>query len=89
MKDALKLLPPLLIQGKVTFTISRDAGGEQRIAVMQSPMMNRADAAAYVGLGTNAFCERVSDGRITKRGETNSSPYHIDDLNQYLESLSV
>lgn len=84
-QSALSSLPPLHIKGRVRFTIGVNKKGEQEITMMQSPMMTKEEACTYVGLGINAFDERVNNGTIHKRGETKNVPYHIDDLDEYLE----
>lgn len=88
MSNPLHNLPPLVVDGRLIVNITTSANGSAEIALTRSPMMSRDEARDYVGLGVNAFCDRVNDGAIKKRGETNNRPYHIDDLNEYLTNLA-
>ena len=86
MTDVEKL-PPLVVSGRLVVSISSRTDGTSEVVLMSSPMMSRDEARNYVGLGLNIFSERVNDGTIRKRGETNNRPFHKDDLDEYLESL--
>lgn len=82
---ALQSLPPFSVRGHTTFLVAPDGDGKS-ITVKQSPMMTKQAAAEYVGVGLNQFLELVRDESIRKRG-TGHRPYHIDDLDDYLETL--
>ena len=87
MSNVTDRLPPLVVEGRLIANIQPKPDGTSEVVLTRSPMMSRDEARNYVGLGLNIFSERVSDGSIRKRGETNNRPFHLDDLNDYLDSL--
>lgn len=86
MARATDKMPPLVVEGKLIVNIT-EMGDTTEVVLIKSPMLSRDEARLYVGLGMNIFSERVNDGSIKKRGETNTRPFHLDDLDSYLDSL--
>jgi hypothetical protein len=76
---------PLQVRGICRITVEHQ-GESKTFNIVQSPMVDRHEAAEYVGVGINAFNSLVREGAIAKRGSGNRC-YHIDDLDAYLDSL--
>lgn len=79
--------PPLQWRGVLKMSTVTDPEGSVTTIFRQSPMMDRDTAAEYVGLGVNQFTTSVREGLIRKRGASHH-PFHVDDLDEYLESLA-
>lgn len=89
MSGAINQMPPLHVEGRASFLFTNNPDGTMAVTVVQSPMLSKEEARDFLGMGINAFDERVNDGSIKRRGETRKGrPYHIADLNAYLETLS-
>lgn len=78
-------MPSITVRGSLKLVKGRDKHGQETLTITHSPMLTRDDARSYVGLGLNNFTTCVNEGLILKRGGNAAQPYHVDDLDAYLE----
>lgn len=77
----------LIIERSSAHEDREEAEPGSRITALLSPMLSTQAAADYVGVGANRFRALVSAGRIAKRGFNTRRPFHVEDLDSYLDAL--